>query len=113
MGGRTGESKLQSGVALMASRSSSSHLCSVLCSVSQHCERVFCVSFSHSSMGLGTTWISFCGGVSSDRLCICRYEGLMSKWRQKLGNTWEVYSEGVCGRGRLEARKAYTCYDDE
>jgi hypothetical protein len=37
----------------------------------------------------------------------------MSKWRQKLGNTWEVYSEGVCGRGRLEARKAYTCYDDE
>jgi hypothetical protein len=37
----------------------------------------------------------------------------MSKWRQKLGNTWEVYSEGVCDRGRLEARKAYTCYDDE
>jgi hypothetical protein len=56
----------------------------------------------------------FFGGVSSDRLCICRYDGgLMSKWRQKLGNTWGVYSEGVCGMGRLEARKAYTCYDDE
>jgi hypothetical protein len=59
VGGRSSESKLQSGVALMASRSSSSHLCSVLCSVSQHCERVFCVSFSHSSMGVGTTWIFF------------------------------------------------------
>jgi hypothetical protein len=32
-----------------------------------------------------------------------------AKTREHLG----FISEGVCGMGRLEARKAYTCHDDE